>query len=90
MLKSNTKDKSSVKSVDATEDTTTTDSQEGTVSESSSSSSSSNSEAKYVTVSSGQGIYRVAVNNGLTVDQLLQLNPGMGSNLNPGQQVRVK
>ena len=45
----------------------------------------------YATVGAGQGIYRVAVNNGLTVQQLLQLNPGLaGTELKPGQQVRVK
>ncbi|WP_334116272.1 SAG1386/EF1546 family surface-associated protein [Ligilactobacillus sp.] len=56
-------------------------------------SSSSQSEgAQYVTVAAGQGLYRIAVNNGLTVDQLVQLNPGLtpSSTVTPGQQLRVK
>lgn len=60
---------------------------------SSSAASSSSQEAKqYATVGQGQGIYRVATNNELTVDQLIQLNPGLStsSQLSPGQQVRIK
>lgn len=61
------------------------------VSEESSSSSQSEG-SQYVTVAAGQGLYRIAVNNGLTVDQLVQLNPGLtpSSTVTPGQQLRVK
>lgn len=44
---------------------------------------------EYATVQAGQGLYRVAVNHGLTVAQLKQLNPGL-TTLSPGQQVRVR
>lgn len=44
---------------------------------------------EYATVQPGQGLYRVAVNHGLTVAQLRQLNPGL-TTLSPGQQVRVR
>ena len=44
---------------------------------------------EYATVQPGQGLYRVAVNHGLTVAQLKQLNPGL-TTLSPGQQVRVR
>lgn len=58
---------------------------------SSSSSSSSNSNRQYATVESGQGIYRVAVNNGLTVQELARLNNISPSTpLHPGQRLRVK
>lgn len=57
----------------------------------SSSSSASSSSGSYVTVGAGQGIYRIAANNGLTVSELLQLN-GLTSTstIKPGQQLRVK
>ena len=60
-------------------------------SSSSSASSVNRSDASYVQVQAGQGIYRVAVNNGLTVEQLAQLN-GISptTKLYPGQQLRVK
>ncbi|MGO3733086.1 MAG: LysM peptidoglycan-binding domain-containing protein [Vagococcus sp.] len=46
-------------------------------------------------VSVGQGgnvnLYRIAINNGMTVEELLQLNPGIDSqNLQDGQAVRIK
>lgn len=57
----------------------------------SSSSASSSAGKKYVTVGAGQGLYRVAVNNGLTVSELLQMNGlSSASKLSPGQQLRVK
>lgn len=58
---------------------------------SSSSSSASSSDEKYVTVPAGQGLYRVAVNNGITVQKLCELN-GISSStaLTPGQRLRVK
>ncbi|WP_051006570.1 LysM peptidoglycan-binding domain-containing protein [Liquorilactobacillus vini] len=62
------------------------------VSTSSTTETSSSASADYATVGSGQGIYRVATNNGLTVAELLQLNPGLSSSsvLSPGQRVRIK
>lgn len=47
--------------------------------------------SSYATVGSGQGIYRVATNNGLTVDELARLN-GItpATPLHPGQRLRVK
>ena len=61
-------------------------------SQSTSSESSSSQDEQYVTVQAGQGLYRVATNNGLTVNELLNLNPGLTANstLTPGQQIRVK
>ena len=52
----------------------------------------SSQQEQYISVPAGQGLYRVAVNNGLTLDQLLQLNPGLTANssISPGQQIRVK
>lgn len=58
---------------------------------SSASSSSSKANSQYATVESGQGIYRVAVNNGLTVQELARLNNISPSTpLHPGQRLRVK
>ncbi|MCZ2492560.1 SAG1386/EF1546 family surface-associated protein [Dellaglioa carnosa] len=59
---------------------------------SSSESASSSSSNSSVTVEAGQGIYRIAVNNGLSIDQLLELNPGLtaSSAISAGQQIRVK
>ncbi|MFK5675767.1 SAG1386/EF1546 family surface-associated protein [Ligilactobacillus sp. LYQ60] len=51
--------------------------------------SAQQSGGEYATVQAGQGMYRVAVNHGLTVAQLKQLNPGL-TTLSPGQQVRVR
>lgn len=56
-----------------------------------STSSTSESSAKYATVESGQGIYRVAANNGLTVAELASLNNiSPNTPLHPGQRLRVK
>lgn len=56
-----------------------------------STSSTSQSGAKYATVESGQGIYRVAANNGLTVAELASLNNiSPNTPLHPGQRLRVK
>ncbi|MDD6864940.1 MAG: LysM domain-containing protein [Lactobacillus sp.] len=56
-----------------------------------STSSTSQSGAKYATVESGQGIYRVAANNGLTVAELASLNNiSPNAPLHPGQRLRVK
>lgn len=57
----------------------------------SSSSTMNNHDGQYATVQSGQGIYRVAVNNGLTVDELARLNNiSPKTALQPGQRLRVK
>jgi len=54
-------------------------------------SSASGSSSKYATVGQGQGIYRVAVNNGISVERQKQLNGGLtGQTLRPGQKLRVK
>lgn len=53
--------------------------------------STSNNDNKYATVQSGQGIYRVAANNGLTVSELARLNNiSPNAALQPGQRLRVK
>ncbi|AKP66523.1 LysM peptidoglycan-binding domain-containing protein [Companilactobacillus ginsenosidimutans] len=54
-----------------------------------SASGSGQSGASYATVGQGQGWYRVAVNNGLSIEQLKGLNPGV-TNLAPGTQLRIK
>lgn len=58
---------------------------------SSSSASSSSMTAVYTTVESGQGIYRVAKDNGLTVAELASLN-GITTTtaIHPGERLRVK
>ncbi|WP_261622397.1 SAG1386/EF1546 family surface-associated protein [Limosilactobacillus fermentum] len=58
---------------------------------SSSSASSSSTTAVYTTVESGQGIYRVAKDNGLTVAELASLN-GITTTtaIHPGERLRVK
>ncbi|ANK59572.1 peptidoglycan-binding protein LysM [Loigolactobacillus backii] len=58
---------------------------------SSSAASANSSSGSYVTVAAGQGVYRVAANNGLSVQELLKLN-GLTSaaTIKPGQQLRVK
>lgn len=62
-----------------------------TSSASSSASSMSSSDNKYATVQAGQGIYRVAANNGLTVSELARLNNiSPNTALQPGQRLRVK
>lgn len=84
------KSKSSSSSV-AKESTSAKASSSSASSSSSSSSSSSDGDKKYVTVPAGEGLYRVAVNNGITVQELCELN-GISSStsLTPGQQLRVK
>lgn len=55
------------------------------------SSSSIGTDNKYATVQSGQGIYRIAANNGLTVDELARMNNiSPNTSLHPGQRLRVK
>ncbi|WP_261805825.1 SAG1386/EF1546 family surface-associated protein [Lapidilactobacillus luobeiensis] len=58
---------------------------------SSESSSASTTEGGSYTVKAGDNLYRIAINNGLTLDQLLQLN-GLSSNsaIVPGQSLRIK
>lgn len=49
------------------------------------------SSTRTVTVQQGQGIYRVAANNGMTVSELEQMNGlSAGSEIHPGQQLRVR
>ncbi|KRL23370.1 LysM peptidoglycan-binding domain-containing protein [Lentilactobacillus kisonensis] len=56
-----------------------------------SSTGASNVGSKYATVEAGQGLYRVAVNHGITLAQLMQLN-GLSTNsaIHPGQRLRIK
>lgn len=56
-----------------------------------STSSTKSTGSKYATVGQGQGMYRVAVNNGISVEKLKELN-GLSGNatLTPGQKLRVK
>lgn len=62
-----------------------------TSSAASASSSSEVSGAKYVTVQRNGSIYRIAAQNGITVNQLMQLNGlNLNSHLSPGQQLRVR
>ncbi|KRK69737.1 LysM peptidoglycan-binding domain-containing protein [Lentilactobacillus buchneri] len=46
---------------------------------------------QYATVKAGQGMFRVAYNNGLTTEQLMRMN-GLNANskLYPGQRLRVR
>ena len=76
----------------STETTAESHSEQATSSSVAEASSSSEAEHQYISVPAGQGLYRVAVNNGLTLDQLLQLNPGLSANssISPGQQIRIK
>lgn len=68
-----------------------TTSQSGQTANSTSGQSKSTAGHKYVTVQAGQGMFRVAYNNGLTTAQLMQMN-GLtsSSQLYPGQRLRVK
>lgn len=46
---------------------------------------------EYATVQSGQGMYRVAVNNGLSTQELMRMNGlSSASQIHPGQKLRVK
>ncbi len=96
--KSKTKSKSSATETAKAKSSSQADSTSITSAQSSSSSSAaastsstSESGAKYTTVGSGQGIYRVATNNGLTVAELASLNNiSPNTPLYPGQRLRVK
>jgi LysM repeat protein len=82
---------SSVSSSSVAASSSSAASSQSSASSSSASSSSSSAGKTYVTVGAGQGLYRVAVNNGLTVSELLQMNGlSSASKLSPGQQLRVK
>lgn len=54
-------------------------------------SSSMKAPGQYITIRNGQGIFGIARDNGLTVNKLLQLNPGLTvrSTILPGQKLRV-
>lgn len=56
------------------------------------SSSSSETTGGSYTLKAGEGLYRAAVNNGLTLNQLLALNPGLTANsqVAPGTVLKVK
>ena len=45
--------------------------------------------AKTYTVEAGDTLYQVAQKNGLSLTRLLQLNPGVGENIKPGQKINV-
>ena len=45
--------------------------------------------AKSYTVQAGDTLYRVAQKNGLSLTRLLQLNPGIGESIKPGQVIKV-
>lgn len=57
-----------------------------------SSSSESTTAGGTYTLKSGEGLYRAAVNNGMTLNELLALNPGLTANSSvaPGTQLKVK
>ncbi|WP_251546740.1 SAG1386/EF1546 family surface-associated protein [Limosilactobacillus caecicola] len=75
----------------STSSATSSESAASSVSTSSTSESSTSSDSKYTTVEAGQGIYRVATNNGLTVSELARLNNiSPNTPLQPGQRLRVK
>lgn len=49
------------------------------------------SEAEFATVHAGQGAYRVAINSGLSIAALQDLNPTKDlHNLKPGEQLRIR
>ena len=45
--------------------------------------------AKSYTVQAGDTLYQVAQKNGLSLTRLLQLNPGIGENIKPGQIIKI-
>lgn len=88
---------SSSSSIDSSQDYSTTNNSStemaasSAISSSRASSSSTESSNRYATVQSGQGIYRIAANNGLTVDQLARINNiSPNTAVHPGQRLRVK
>ena len=52
--------------------------------------SSSASKGGYYTVQAGDYLYKIAKENGLTLAQIKDLNPGVSSAISPGQQIRIK
>lgn len=85
---------SSVKKREATSSSAAVSSSSVATSQASSSStaasSSSTAETTY-TVKAGDNLYRIAVNHGLTLDELLQLNGlSSGSTISAGETLRVK
>ncbi|MDG2978623.1 LysM domain-containing protein [Latilactobacillus curvatus] len=68
------------------------DAQNSSSEETTESSSSSETTGGSYTLKAGEGLYRAAVNNGLTLDQLLALNPGLTANsqVAPGTALKVK
>lgn len=45
---------------------------------------------KYYTVKAGDSLNKIASKNGLTIDALKKLNPGLNSVIHPGQSIRIK
>ncbi|MEJ1318377.1 LysM domain-containing protein [Latilactobacillus sakei] len=60
--------------------------------EASSSSSSSETAGGTYTLKQGEGLYRAAANNGMSLSELLALNPGLTANSSvaPGTALKVK
>ncbi|MEE8823801.1 autolysin [Lentilactobacillus sunkii] len=83
--------KSSTASSSTSAQTNTTSQSGQTTGSTSNKTQQSTSGHKYATVEAGQGMFRVAYNNGLTTAQLMQMN-GLNANskLYPGQRLRVK
>ncbi|WP_196246194.1 LysM peptidoglycan-binding domain-containing protein [Lacticaseibacillus zhaodongensis] len=89
---SSAKASSSSSAVQSSSSASTTSSAQSSSSSSTSSSSSSSSTASgSYTVKSGDNLYRIAVNHGMTLAEIQQLN-GMGSSISitPGQTLKVK
>ncbi|MFT8907834.1 MAG: SAG1386/EF1546 family surface-associated protein [Lentilactobacillus diolivorans] len=83
---------STIHRTDSQSQPTTTSKQTADQSTASTMSGHSNSEThQYATVGAGQGIYRVAVNHGLTMDQLMEMN-GLtsSSQIHPGEKLRIR
>lgn len=81
-----------VSSSSALSSSSSTSTSSSTSSSTTSTASSTSKTTEYAYVVAGQGIYRTAVNHGLTVEEFLALNPSLSysSTLKPGQKVRVK
>ncbi|MFM7565806.1 MAG: transglycosylase SLT domain-containing protein [Flavobacteriales bacterium] len=45
---------------------------------------------KYYTIKTGDSLNKIAAKNGLTIEELKKLNPGLKSVIHPGESVRIK
>ncbi|MFM7566989.1 MAG: LysM peptidoglycan-binding domain-containing protein, partial [Flavobacteriales bacterium] len=45
---------------------------------------------KYYTIKTGDSLNKIAAKNGLTMEELKKLNPGLKSVIHPGESVRIK